>query len=185
MPKALEAKKIHFLQGALRDQRSKAMRYAATKTPYGRCQASNGHKPFLWLLLKKSEELNKLFVLWGRPTTGANIDEAHAECFGALSFGCDRALPFAAEIHDGGDADFLQLLNSLLVRLRAAVEKVVDLAHVGNAVELDFFGKWRPGGMSGSAERAERAHPETRTKEKSRARRCARADFIRRERSIT
>jgi len=66
-----------------------------------------------------------------------------------FSFGCDRALPFAAEIHDGGDADFLQLLNPCSLGCERGLEKVVDLAHVGNAVELDFFGKWRPGGMCG------------------------------------
>src|SRR5262249_3870431 len=99
-------------------------------------------------LLKKRKELNEFLVLRRRPAAGANVDEAHAVFFRALSFRFDGALPLAAKVHNGGNADFLQLLDASFVRLRTTVEKIVDLAHVGDAAQLDFFGKRRTGRLS-------------------------------------
>jgi len=148
MPKALEAKEIHFLNGPLRRPVLKGNAVSGNEDARTVvAKPAMDINRFFWLLLKKGEELNKLLVLWRRPATGANIDEAHAAGFRALSFGCDGALPFAAEIHDGGDADFFQLLDALFVGLRAAIKETVDLARVGNAIQLDLFGKWRSGRM--------------------------------------
>src|SRR5262249_52754052 len=99
-------------------------------------------------LLKKRKELNELLVLRRRPAAGANVDEAHTVFFRALSFRFDGALPLAAKVHNGGDANFFQLLDASFVRLRTTVEKIVDLAHVGDAAQLDFFSKGRTGRMS-------------------------------------
>lgn len=152
MPEALEAIEVHFFQSALRG-------------PVLECNAICGDehsgtvvaKPamniesFSWLLLKKRKELYEFFVFWWRPAASANVDEAHAMLLRALSFGGDGALAFAAKINNGGDADFFQLFDASFIRLRAAVEEVVDLAHVGNAAQVDFFGEGRSRGISRNA----------------------------------
>jgi len=107
--------------------------------------AMNVHR-FSRPLLQERKELNKFFVLRRRPAAGTNVDEVYAACFRPLSFRCYRALPLAAEIHDGGDSDFFQLFDALFIWLRAAIKKIVDLAHVGNAMQLDFLRKGRGGG---------------------------------------
>ena len=102
---------------------------------------------FFRLLFKKREELKEFLVLGRRPAAGTNVDEAHTVFFRALSFSFDRALPLAAKIHNGGYANLFQLLDASFVGLRTTVEKIVDLAHVGDAAQLDFFGKRRTGRM--------------------------------------
>ena len=111
---------------------------------------------FPWPLLKKREELNELLVLGRRPAASANVEQMHAVLLGTPSFCSNCALPLAAKVHDGGYADLSQLFDTSFVGLRAAIEKVVDLANVGHAAQLDFFcERWTGrtdwiGGVSGT-----------------------------------
>src|SRR5262249_6333007 len=104
---------------------------------------------FTRLFLENGEKLDELFILWGRPTAGVNVDEADAVGFRALSFGCNRALQFAAQVHNRSDADFFQLLDAPLIGLRTAIEKIIHFADEGKSVQMNLFGERRAGRMSG------------------------------------
>jgi hypothetical protein len=105
----------------------------------------------------KGEKLSNLFILRRRPTVDRYVDETHAQGFGELVFFLHCVMSFTSEIDDGVDAEFLKLLNSFLLRLRAAVEKFVHLAGIRNAWNLDFlceselFGRPRRVVMGGAA----------------------------------
>jgi hypothetical protein len=149
MPEPFEMKKVHLFQSALRGPVLKCNAIGGDEYAGTIVAQPTMHVHFFFrLLLKKREELNEFLVLGRRPAAGTNVYKAHTLRFRALSLRSDRALPLAAKIDDGGDADFFQLLDALLVGLRAAVEKLVDLAHVRDTTQLDFFGKGRTRRMS-------------------------------------
>src|SRR5262249_1359446 len=122
VPKTLETKYRHFLQSALRSPALKSNAVCGDENA-GAIVA----KPamdidfFSGLLLKKREELNQFPVLGRRPAAGMNVDESHAERFRTFSLRCNSTLAFAAKIHNGGDADFFQILDALFIGLRTTV----------------------------------------------------------------
>ena len=84
-------------------------------------------------LPNKGEKLSNLFILRRRPAVARYIDETHAQGFCLLALSLHCVMPFASEINDGVDAELFKLLNSGLFRLRASVEKFVDLPSIRNA----------------------------------------------------
>ena len=149
MPETLEMEEVHLFERSIRGPMFE--RHAVCGDEHASAIIA---KPtvnvdlFSRSLLKKREELNEFLVPGRGPAAGTNVDEAHSVFFGALSFRCDRTLAFAAKIDDGGEAVLFQLLDASFVGLRAAVKKIVDLSHVGNAAQLDFFSKGRAGGTA-------------------------------------
>lgn len=79
----------------------------------------------------KREELCDLFVGRGRPTIARQIDETHAQRFGTLSLVLDHTVQLAPKINDCVDAEFLKVLDSVVARLGAAVQKIIHFAEVG------------------------------------------------------
>ena len=151
MPEPFEMEVVHFFQSVLRRPMLKgdairgdkdASTIVAKPTMYV--------ERFLWPFLEKREELNELFVLWRRPATGADVNELHGVRFCPLFFGCDGTLALAAQIDNGVDTDFFQLLDTFFVRLRTAVEKIVDLAYGRKSIQLNFLCERRPGRPSGA-----------------------------------
>lgn len=86
---------------------------------------------FLVRVIEKFQELRDLRMRRRRHAGDGNIDEMHAQRFGLGALPLDRAA-IAAEIHDGGDAEFLQFGETLRGRLSAAEEYIADFAGIMN-----------------------------------------------------
>jgi hypothetical protein len=65
---------------------------------------------------------------------------------------------FTSQVNNGVDAQFFERFEALSVRLAAAIQKIVDLAEVGDAVDAHVRreGGWVPGqrGVAAGATRA-------------------------------
>ena len=56
------------------------------------------------IVTEEREKLDDLFIGWRRPATYRNVDKAHAQGFGVLTFPKDFFAVLATQIDDGGDA---------------------------------------------------------------------------------
>src|SRR5690348_2228522 len=107
MPKAVEAEEIHFVHGLLRrpafighaiggDENAGAI---VAKT-------AMDENSFFGIVAKENEERSNLIVGRRRPSTDGNADKTDAERFGLPAFPGNSVGIFAAQIDDGGDAEF-------------------------------------------------------------------------------
>ena len=71
--------------------------------------------------MEEGKELNHALIRWRGPSTDRNMHETHAQGLGLLAFPDDSLGIFAAQIDDGGDAEFLEFGQALRFRLRAAI----------------------------------------------------------------
>ena len=148
MPEPFEMEVVHFFQGVfgrpmLKSDAIRGEKDASAVVP----KPTMDVKRLLRSFLKKGKELNELFVFWRRPATGADVNDFHGMCCGAVSLCCDCALPLAAQINNGGDTEFFQLLDTFFIRLRTAVKKIVDLARGRKSIQLNFLCERRTGRM--------------------------------------
>jgi len=70
---------------------------------------------------KNGEELRDLFTAGSGPAAYGEMDEADSQSIGLLALPFDLVRILAAKIDDGGDAEFLELLQTIRVGLCAAV----------------------------------------------------------------
>jgi hypothetical protein len=75
-----------------------------------------------------------------------NIHDAHAEAPSFFTLGLCQPFPFAAKVNDQGDAKFFQFPQACVIRLRTTIQKIVDLAHIGDSVKTQCL---REGWMRG------------------------------------
>jgi len=98
------------------------------------------HEDFLpRIVVEQREKLSDLFVGWGRPATNGDVDEAHAQRFGALALPSDFFAVLAAQIDDGGDAQHFQLREAHFFRLCAAIQDIRDFPGIRNSGEVQFL----------------------------------------------
>ena len=76
---------------------------------------------FVGLAAKDGKELRNLLIAGSGPAANGKMNEAYSQCFRLLAFPIDLVGIFAAKIDDGGNAEFLELLQTLRVGLRAAI----------------------------------------------------------------
>src|SRR3974390_602472 len=93
----------------------------------------------------RREELGHLLVGRRRPAIARNQNIFHSKFFRLLSLVLAVVSEFAAQIDDGGDAAFFQFFQSLFVRLRAAIEMMVQFSGILDALDVNFSGE---GGIS-------------------------------------
>lgn len=76
---------------------------------------------FVGTAAKDGKELRDLFVAGSGPAADRKMNKADSQRFHLLTFPSDLVGILAAKIDDGGDAKLFELLQTLRVRLRAAV----------------------------------------------------------------
>lgn len=76
---------------------------------------------FVGFAAKDGKELRDLLVAGSGPAADGKMNEADSKGFRLLAFPINFVRILAAEIDDGGDAQFLELLQTLRVGLRAAI----------------------------------------------------------------
>src|SRR6266478_5474016 len=91
------------------------------------------------VVAEEREKLGNLFIAWRRPATDGNVDKAHAQRFGVFAFPKDLFVVFAAQIDDGGDAQYFELRETDFPGLRTAIEEIRDFSSVGNSGDAHFL----------------------------------------------
>lgn len=141
MPEAVEAKKKHFFYGLFGRPMIRGHAIRSNENAGAVVAEAAVDKDLLVMILEERKKLRDLLIRRGSPAADRNIYEAHAERFGLLAFPLNQIAIVAAEIHDRGDAEFLEFLDSLGMGLRAAKERIVNFSSVVDAGELQFFAK--------------------------------------------
>ena len=131
MPKVLEMKKEHllkrFLGGPVRESDTVSGEEHASAVV---AQPAMNEELLLGMLLKQRKELNKLLVLGRRPAARRNVHKMHAKSFYSFPFLFHRALVLSAKVNDSRDSKILELLQALILGLRAPVQKIVEFAEI-------------------------------------------------------
>jgi len=76
---------------------------------------------FVSFAAKDRKEPRNLLIAGSGPAANGKMNEAHSQGFRLLAFPINLVGIFAAKIDDGGDAKFLELLETFRVGLRAAI----------------------------------------------------------------
>ena len=114
MPKAVEAKKIHLLQGLFGGPFFEGHAIGGNEDAGAIIAEAAVHKFFSFgVIVEKREELNHLLIRWGRPSTDRNMDETHAQGLGLPAFPDDFLGILAAKIDNGGDAKLFEFGQAL------------------------------------------------------------------------
>ncbi len=144
MPKSIEPEEIHFFQGFFRRPFLESHAVSGDKHAGAVIAEAAVHKYFLLrIVAEKREKLRDLIVGWRRPATDSDVHKAYAERFGLPAFPGNFPGVFAAKIDDSRDPQFLQFRKAFLMRLRAAIQKIADLARVRNSTKLQFLPECR------------------------------------------
>ena len=155
MPEAVEAEEVHFLGGLFGGPFLEGHAIGSDENTGAIVAKTAVHENFLARsAAEEGEKLNELFVGWGRPATDGNVHEAHAERFGGFALPYDFVETFAAQIDDGGDAQFFQFNKAVFLGLCAAVENFGDFAGVVDSGDVQFLSvsganDGRSGGLRG------------------------------------
>ena len=97
MPKAVEAEEIHFSYGLLSRPFLRGYAISGDENAGAIFTEAAVHEDFLSrIIVEKREKLGDLFVGWGGPSTNGDVDEAHAQRFGALTLPSDFFAVLAA-----------------------------------------------------------------------------------------
>lgn len=140
MPEAVETEEVHFFQCLLGG-------------PFFDGHAIGGHEDagavvaiaamhenlLVGVIAKVGKELQDLFVGGRGPSADGDVDETHAQGLGLAALPEDFFAILAAEIDDGGDAEFFEFGKALGPRLRAAVEMIVNFSAIGNGGDAKLF----------------------------------------------
>jgi hypothetical protein len=140
MKEGIEVKGVHFRYGLLRCPVIK--RDSISGDEYAGAifavPAMDEHR-LLRVLGKCMEEFADLLVARIAPAVTGNQNEFHAKAFGVFLFIGALLMEFAAQINNRGDALFSQRFDALLVRLRAAIQMLVDFSGTVDAIKMNFF----------------------------------------------
>lgn len=140
MPESVEAKEIHFFQGFFRGPFIKGHTVRSDKHTRAIIAKAAMHKYFLLrIIAEEREKLRDLIVARRRPATHGNVNETYSERVGLLALPGNFPGVFAAKIDDGSDAQFLQFWKAFLERLRAAIERIANLAGIRKSLEVQFL----------------------------------------------
>ena len=105
MPKAVEAKEIHFFGGLFGGPLLDGYAIDGGEHAGAIVAEAAVHKDFLpTVVTEEGKKLDDLFVGWRVPAADGNVDKAHAHGFGVLALPRDLFAVLAAQIDDGGDA---------------------------------------------------------------------------------
>ena len=166
MPKTVEAKKIHLVQGLLGGPFLEGHAIGGNEDAGAIIAEAAVHENLLFrIVVEKGKELNYVLIRWRGPSTDRNMHETHTQRLSLLLFPSNRPGIFASQIDNGGDAKFLEFGQALQSRLRAAIKMVIDSADIRNTWSAKFFSVCRThhGGrkrlrmvLSGKRKRAER-----------------------------
>src|SRR6267143_52615 len=114
MPKAVEAKKIHLLQGLLGGPFFEGHAIGGNEDAGAIIAEAAMHENFLFgVIVEEREKLNDLLIRWRGPSTDRNMDETHAQGFGLPALPDDFLGILAAKIDNGGDAKFFEFGQAL------------------------------------------------------------------------
>src|SRR5260370_23992837 len=120
MPEAVEAEEIHFFHGLLRGPLLEGHAIGghehASAIVTETAVDENLLSPFA---AKQRQELNDLFIGWGRPATDGDMDKAHTKRLGEIALPCDFFTVLPAELPDGGDGQNFQFPAGPVLRLVA------------------------------------------------------------------
>src|SRR5229473_458892 len=140
VPEAVKAEEIHFFQGLI--GRPLLHSHAVDGGEHAGAIVTKAavDEDFLArMIAQKREKLGNLFIGWRRPAADRNVYKAHAQRFGVLALPKDFFAIFAAQIDDGGDAQYFELRETDFPGLRAAVEEIRDFSSVGNSGDAHFL----------------------------------------------
>lgn len=140
MPEAVETEEVHFFQCLLGG-------------PFFDGHAIGGHEDagavvaiaamhenlLVGVIAKVGKKLQDLFVGGRGPSADGDVDETHAQGLGLAALPKDFFAILAAEVDDGGDAEFFEFGKALGTRLRATVEMIVDFSAIGNGGDMKLF----------------------------------------------
>ncbi len=156
MPEAVEAEEVHFLGGLFGGPFLKGHAISSDKNTGAIVAKTAVHENLLprSIAAEQGEKLDELLVGWRRPATDGDVHKAHAEGFGGFALPSDFVETFAAQIDDGGDAQFFQFRKSSFFGLRTAVENFGDFAGVVDSGDVQFLSvsganDGRSGGLRG------------------------------------
>src|SRR5438128_2654663 len=133
MPEAVETEEVHFLQSLIGRPVLESHAIRRDENAGAIIAEPAVDKDFLMPVLEERKKLCDLFVGGRRPAAGFDIHEAHAERFRLFALALNQILIVAAKIHDGGDAELLELLDSLGMGLGAAKQGIVNFSGVVDA----------------------------------------------------
>src|SRR6266436_5264553 len=140
MPESIESEKVHFFQGLLRWQFFEGHAVNSHKNAGAVIAIAAVHKDlFLRAVSEDPKKLHDLFVGRRRPSADRDMNEANPQRFRSFFFPVNFLLVFAAEIDNGGAAEFFQLDQAGISRLGAAIQMIVDFSGVRNASDAQFF----------------------------------------------
>jgi hypothetical protein len=147
MPESVEAEEVHFLQGLFGGPFLKSHAVSGDQHAGAVIAEVAMHKYFfLPIMREEGEKLRDLLVGRRRPAAYGDMHEAHPKRFGTPALPFDSIAIFAAQIHNCGYAQFLQFWKAFLMRLRATIERIVDLSGIRNSRNFQFLTE----GQSGS-----------------------------------
>jgi len=139
MPKSVETKKIHLVQGLLGEPFLEGHTIGGNEDAGAIIAEAAVHKNlFFRIIVEEREKLNHLFIRGRGPSTDGDLHETHAQGLGLLAFPGNLCGVFTAKIDNGGDAEFFEFGQTLRSGLRAAIKMVIDSAGVGDAGDAKF-----------------------------------------------
>src|SRR5260370_42189013 len=140
VPETVKAEEIHFFQGLIGRQLLHSHAVDGGEHAGAIVTEAAVDEDFLpRAVAEKREKLGNLFIAWRRPATDRNVDKAHAQRFGVFAFPKDLFVVFAAQIDNGGDAQYFELRENDVLRVRAAIEEIRDFSSVGNSGDAYFL----------------------------------------------
>ncbi len=140
VPEAVKAEEIHFFQGLISRPLLHSHAVDGGEQAGAIVTEAAVDEDFLPRAVAQEEEkLDHLFIGWRRPAADRNVDKAHAQRFDVLALPKQLFAIFAAQIDDGGDAQYFELRETDFPGLRAAVEEIRDFSSVGNSGDAHFL----------------------------------------------
>src|SRR5262249_41886868 len=135
MPETVETEEIHFVQGLLGGPAIVSHAIGGDEDAGAVVTETAVHEDlFFGIVVEKEKERSDLIVGGRGPAADRNTYEADAERFGLLPFPGNFVGIFAAQIHNGGDAQIFEFFETFGVWLRAAKKSIIDLAAVRETV---------------------------------------------------
>ena len=125
VPHAIEAEGQHFVQGLVGGPMIEGDAIGGDEDAGAIFPETAVNEDFFagvaGIAAKDGKELRDLFIAGSGPAADGKMNEADSQGFSLFTFPINLVGILAAKIDDGGDAKFLELLQTFRVRLRAAV----------------------------------------------------------------
>jgi len=140
MPKAVETKKIHLLEGLLGGPFFEGHAIGGNEDAGAVISEAAVHKYFFFgIIAEQRKESNHLLIRGRGPSADRYMDEAHAQGFDPPAFPVYGPEIIAAKIDHRSDTEFAEFGQAFGSRLCAAIKMVIDSAGIGKAGEAKFF----------------------------------------------